>query len=116
MKPEQIALAQKLRVVRESKRLSQDYIAAKIGVTQADYSKIENAKISVGDKIENILSAMDLTLDNFNNANPYTVNIYNNKFEEQSTANIVNQINNSEKSDVILEKLEVLIDLLIKKN
>lgn len=116
MKPEIIALSQKLKAIRESKKVSQEYIARKIGISQAEYSKIESGKINVGDKLEDILSAMDLNIDSFNNVNPYGINIYNNKFEENSIANIINQFNSNNKIDDLINKLDLLIEILMKAN
>jgi transcriptional regulator with XRE-family HTH domain len=110
-KPEKMALAQKLRSLRESRRFSQEYMASKIGVSQPDYSKIESGKVSIGDKFSSIVQALEMTEETFNNANPYSVNIFNNQFHD-STANIITQINESSKADLLIDKIDKLIDVI----
>jgi transcriptional regulator with XRE-family HTH domain len=51
-------LANNLRVLRHYKSYSQNYLAKKLGVSQSDYSNIENGKTALCSKKEKIVEAL----------------------------------------------------------
>lgn len=65
--PSQILLVgQKIRLLRKSRRLTQASLAAQIGVTQSDLSRMENGEYKVGlDVLFRILQVFELPLSRF---------------------------------------------------
>ena len=65
--PSQILLVgQKIRLIRKSRRLTQASLAAQIGVTQSDLSRMENGEYKVGlDVLFRILQVFELPLSRF---------------------------------------------------
>jgi transcriptional regulator with XRE-family HTH domain len=51
-------LANNLRVLRHYKSYTQNYLAKKLGVSQSDYSNIENGKTALCSKKEKIIEAL----------------------------------------------------------
>ena len=51
-------LANNLRVLRHYKNYTQTYLAKKLGVSQSDYSNIENGKTALCPKKEKIIEAL----------------------------------------------------------
>jgi transcriptional regulator with XRE-family HTH domain len=61
-------LSANLKRLRREKNISQDYLALKMGISQATYSDIENNKIRFPiDKVENITHALDIGIDDLFN-------------------------------------------------
>jgi transcriptional regulator with XRE-family HTH domain len=66
-RPSQILLVgQKIRQIRKSRRLTQADLAARIGVTQSDLSRMENGEYKVGlDTLFRILQVFELSMSHF---------------------------------------------------
>jgi hypothetical protein len=73
-------LASNLRVLRYYKHYSQSYLAQKLGVSQPDYSNIENGKTGICPKKEKVIeeiyeiSIADLTIFTEDEALEYIIN------------------------------------------
>lgn len=66
-RPAQILLVgQKIRQIRKSRRLTQAELAARIGITQSDLSRMENGEYKVGlDTLFRILQVFELSMSRF---------------------------------------------------
>lgn len=61
-----VVVGQKIRQIRKSRRLTQADLAARIGVTQSDLSRMENGEYKVGlDTLFRILQVFDLSMGRF---------------------------------------------------
>ncbi|HEV8267899.1 MAG TPA: helix-turn-helix transcriptional regulator [Thermoanaerobaculia bacterium] len=61
-----LLVGQKIRQIRKSRHLTQADLAAKIGVTQSDLSRMENGEYKVGlDTLFKILQVFELSMSHF---------------------------------------------------
>ena len=61
-----LLVGQKIRQIRKSRRLTQADLAARIGVTQSDLSRMENGEYKVGlDTLFKILQVFELSMSHF---------------------------------------------------
>jgi transcriptional regulator with XRE-family HTH domain len=61
-----LLVGQKIRQIRKSRRLTQADLAARIGVTQSDLSRMENGEYKVGlDTLFRILQVFELSMSHF---------------------------------------------------
>lgn len=61
-----IVVGQKIRQIRKSRRLTQADLAARIGITQSDLSRMENGEYKVGlDTLFRILQVFELSMSRF---------------------------------------------------
>jgi transcriptional regulator with XRE-family HTH domain len=61
-----LLVGQKLRQIRKSRHLTQADLAARIGVTQSDLSRMENGEYKVGlDTLFRILQVFELSMSHF---------------------------------------------------
>lgn len=61
-----LLVGQKIRQIRKSRHLTQADLAARIGVTQSDLSRMENGEYKVGlDTLFRILQVFELSMSNF---------------------------------------------------
>ena len=78
-------LSIRLKNIRESKNLSQEYVGNELGIGQPSYSKIENDKreISVKELIK-LSDIFDLSIGELLGTENYIVNEYGSKIQEES--------------------------------
>ncbi len=61
-----LLVGQKIRQIRKSRHLTQADLAARIGVTQSDLSRMENGEYKVGlDTLFRILQVFEVSMSNF---------------------------------------------------
>ena len=101
----------KIRKVRKIKGLSQQYVAKKLGISQAAYSSIESGKTNVNEKkLECIAAAIDVEPDVIKNFNEQVV--FNSC--TQSSFSNTDYINSLEKIQKVYKKLLKEKDARIK--
>ena len=93
----------KIRVIRELRGWSQENMAARIGIAQNTYSKIENDRVKLStEMLTKIAEALDVSpLDIITNQ-PAIVNFQSNQGTQQSFGYVENFINNQKE---LYEKL-----------
>jgi transcriptional regulator with XRE-family HTH domain len=82
-----------IRKIREEKGFSQDYMASSLGIAVKTYAKLENGQgkliVKIIDDLSRILEVSPYELIKFeeygseNGVHPYTVDIWNNFYNEQ---------------------------------
>jgi transcriptional regulator with XRE-family HTH domain len=82
-----------IRKIREEKGFSQDYMASSLGIAVKTYAKLENGQgrliVKIIDDLSRILEVSPYELIKFeeygsdNGSHPYTVDIWNNFYNEQ---------------------------------
>lgn len=106
----------KIRNIRELKNYTQEYMAERLGVTQAGYSKIEKGKTSLSyDKLVEIGRILDVSVEDiisfeydkyFNNYNKITGN--------NNGSILINTDNTSILKELYEDKIQLLEKLLNK--
>lgn len=96
-------IGENIRIIREMKGYSQEYMAAMLDMSQSGYSKIEigSSQISIP-KLEKIASILEQNVDDFLKVRDGQINIFNNN--HQAIANSLIENLHSENRDVY-EKL-----------
>src|SRR5690606_38364375 len=103
-----------IRKIRESKGLSQDYIANVLDISQASYARLENedTKVTV-DRLYKIAEALDTNIIDFFNTDSVTIQNQNNY--EGSYGLVQNlTVENKEIYEKLLKSKDEQIDLLTK--
>ena len=89
-------LGHKIKKVRELKNLTQEYVAAKLGMTQSAYSKIESEETDISfkrlEKIASLFGLLPEELINFSEA--LVFNLTNNK---KANGLVINQMSSNER-------------------
>ncbi|MBB4801531.1 helix-turn-helix transcriptional regulator [Flavobacterium johnsoniae] len=104
----------KIKNIRELKNYTQEYMAERLGVTQAGYSKIEKGKTSLSyEKLVEIGRILDVSVEDiisfdydkyFNNFNKITGN--------NNGSILINADNSSELKELYEDKIQLLEKLL----
>lgn len=103
---------EKIRNIRELKNLTQEYMADKLGITQAGYSKLENGStVLTYAKLTQIAKILEINIEDIIafDSQKYLSNINNSKMNSLLNATIGN-----ESSDFIKNLYEDKIKLLQK--
>ncbi|MBW1657123.1 helix-turn-helix transcriptional regulator [Flavobacterium quisquiliarum] len=104
----------KIKNIRELKNYTQEYMAERLGVTQAGYSKIEKGKTSLSyEKLVDIGKILDVTVEDIISFDydKYFSNFNNNKITGNNNGSI---LINADNSSVLKELYEDKIQLLEK--
>ncbi|HEX8014205.1 MAG TPA: helix-turn-helix transcriptional regulator [Flavobacterium sp.] len=102
----------KIKNIRELKNYTQEYMAEKLGVTQAGYSKIEKGKTSLSyEKLVEIGKILDVSVEDIIS---FDYDRYFNSFNKISGNNNGSILINTENTSTIKELYEDKIKLLEK--
>ncbi|PXY45829.1 helix-turn-helix transcriptional regulator [Flavobacterium hydrophilum] len=102
----------KIKNIRELKNYTQEYMAEKLGVTQAGYSKIEKGKTSLSyEKLVEIGKILDVSVEDIIS---FDYDRYFNSFNKISGNNNGSILINTENTSTIKELYEDKIQLLEK--
>ncbi|SFC97190.1 helix-turn-helix transcriptional regulator [Flavobacterium phragmitis] len=107
----------KIRNIRELKNYTQEYMAERLGVTQAGYSKIEKGKTSLSyEKLVDIGKILDVTVEDIISFeyDKYFSNFNNNNNSKITGNNNGSILINADNSSVLKELYEDKIQLLEK--
>ncbi|MFB9076784.1 helix-turn-helix transcriptional regulator [Flavobacterium procerum] len=102
----------KIKSIRELKNYTQEYMAEKLGVTQAGYSKIEKGKTSLSyEKLVEIGKILDVSVEDIIS---FDYHRYFNNFNRVTGNNNGSILINTENTSVLKELYEDKIQLLEK--
>jgi transcriptional regulator with XRE-family HTH domain len=114
----------KIRMVRELRGLSQENVAARLGIAQNTYSKYENnqSKISA-EMLENIAKVLEVSPMDLLSQQPAIVNFQPNQGTQQSIGHVDTVINNQKElyeqmlasKDEEIARMQRIIDSLLDK-
>ena|SRR5690606_39148924 len=104
----------KIRKIRELKNLTQEYMADKLGISQAAYSKIENGNTKVSyDKLQDIAKIMGVKVEDIQS---FDTQKYFNSFNNlKGNNNGVVNINFDEDIKKLYEDKIILLEKLLAK-
>lgn len=104
----------KIRNIRELKNLTQEYMADKLGISQAAYSKIENGNTKVSyDKLQDIAKIMGVKVEDIQS---FDTQKYFNSFNNlKGNNNGVVNINFDEDIKKLYEDKIILLEKLLAK-
>jgi transcriptional regulator with XRE-family HTH domain len=82
-----------IRRVREFKNYTQEYVASKLGISQASYSNLENGKIKISSgKLKQIAAVLDVEEKTILNLTLFNRQLIENNEWSQVTNNLTNLI------------------------
>lgn len=103
---------EKIRNIRELKNLTQEYMAEKLGITQAGYSKLENGStVLTYAKLIQIAQILEINIEDII---AFDSQKYLNNFSKIKTNNSLGNLISFESSDFIKNLYEDKINLLQK--
>lgn len=73
-------ITQKIRILREQKKLRHEEMADRLGISQSAYSRLEkgDAKLDV-DRLRKIAEILEVPVEELLSNDPITINVYDNK-------------------------------------
>ena len=96
---------EKLRKIRTRKELSQEYVAKKIGKSQKAYSNLERKAIIDEKKLNDIINALEITKEEFENfVDEFSIKKQNKKEEDLLTRRLLKLV--SEQAETIKKLME----------
>ncbi|MDR0793712.1 MAG: helix-turn-helix domain-containing protein [Chitinophagaceae bacterium] len=91
----------KIRILRDLRRLSQESVAAQLGISQDVYSKIENNHRKIDDNtLQQLATILGVSVSDIKNPDPFILNLQN----SSQSANFNNEVNYNI-NDKLLEQL-----------
>jgi transcriptional regulator with XRE-family HTH domain len=117
----------KIRTIRELKGYSQEYVAAKLGIAQNSYSKIETNQTKLNtDTLEKIASILEVSINDILSEEPIVLNFYgNNNHGAQGTFGLIEHFHAGQvelyekiianKDEEIARLLKIVETLMAKK-
>jgi transcriptional regulator with XRE-family HTH domain len=115
-----MVIGEKIRKIRSLKGFSQDYVAAKLSMSQNNYSKIELGEVKVNTEVlEKIAEIFDLRPEDVLTFDEkYIFNNHNTLYDSSNMINVQNELTNKERElyEALLKEKDSKIALLEKMN
>lgn len=115
---------EKIKLIREMRGYSQEYVAAELGIAQNTYSKIENNQTRLkADVLERVARLFDVSPLDIISSQPAIVNFVSNKGTQQSFGYVENYISEQKElyekilaaKDAEIARLQSLVEALMKR-
>lgn len=110
------AIGENIRVFREIKGYSQEYLASQLDMTQSGYAKLESGQNTIKiDKLQKIAELLDTDIANLLQTKDCQVNVFNNANVQSGTSMIENiYMDNKSLTDDLINSLKEEIAYLRK--
>jgi transcriptional regulator with XRE-family HTH domain len=103
----------KIRKLRESKDLTQEYMANALNISQPAYAQMESGKNKISeDRLKKISEILEVDLDKLSSNEDFKLNVYDNTFNEHSSVIASLNIKNEELYERLLSEKNAQIALL----